>query len=271
MLKLNDLRNKLRIGVSDEHNHNELWHIFISPLKLLGVSVGALVVLFVVILTLAAYTPLLNLVPGYSGSKQRETMIRNILRVDSISQRMADIEAWSYDLSLIMEGRTPVVHDVVTADDTVRVARRETVAPNAADSVLRSQMEGNGIYGLNTQVSQESGMQAPVRGTVEAGFSPSDGRFGVRVATSLEQQVLAVDAGTVIVSQLTVGEGHTVQVQHPNNQISIYRHLSQSLVATGARVRRGEVLGAIVQGAAMFEFELWQNGNPVNPENYVVF
>jgi hypothetical protein len=271
MWRLNDLRNKLRIGISDEHNHSELWHIFISPLKLLGVLVGTLMVLLVVILTLAAYTPLLNLVPGYSGNKQREEMIRNILRVDSISGRMADIEAWSYDLSLIMEGRTPVVHDVVTADDTARVTRRETVRPNAADSVLRGQIEGDGIYGLNTDVPMTGGLQAPVRGVVEAGFNPHEGRFGVRVATGLEQQVLAVEAGTVIASHLTVGEGHTVQVQHPDNRVSIYRHLSQALVSTGARVRRGEALGAMGQGAAIFEFELWQSGNPVNPENYVVF
>lgn len=271
MLRLNKLRDKLRIGVSDEHNHSELWHIFISPLKLLGVSVGVLAVLFIVILTLAAYTPLLHLVPGYSGSRQREEMIRNILRVDSISQRMADIEAWSYDLSLIMEGRTPVVRDVVTADDTVRVARRDTVLRSAADSVLRGQIEGGGPYGLNTAVQSDESMQSPVRGTVESGFSPSEGMFGVRVATNLEQQVLAVASGTVIVSQLAVGEGHTVQVQHPDNRVSIYRHLSQSLVGVGARVRRGEALGSIGQGAAMFEFELWQSGNPVNPENYIVF
>ncbi len=271
MLKLNNLRNKLRIGISDQHNHSELWHIFISPLKLLGVSVGALVVLFVIILTFAAYTPLLNLVPGYSGSKQREEMIRNILRVDSISQRMADIEAWSYDLSLIMEGRTPVVHDVVTADDTARVARRETVMRNAADSILRMQMEGGGIYGLNRGTPQAGGMQSPVRGTVEVRFSPREGIFGVRVATNLGQQVLAVADGTVIVSQWSVGEGYTVQVQHPDNLVSIYRHLSQSLVAPGTRVRRGEALGATEQGASMLEFEMWQSGNPVNPENYVVF
>jgi hypothetical protein len=271
MLKLNDLRNKLRIGVSDEHNHSELWHIFITPFKLLGVTVGALAVLFIIILTLAAYTPLLNLVPGYSGSKQREQMIRNILRVDSISQRMADIEAWSYDLSLIMEGRTPVVHDVVTADDTARVTRRETVLPNAADSLLRVQIEGGGIYGLNREVRQPEGMQAPVRGSVEARFAPREGVFGVRVATGLEQQVLAVGSGTVMVSQLAMGEGYTVEVQHPDNLVSIYRHLSQSLVTPGTRVRRGEVLGAMGQGAEMFEFEMWRNGNPVDPENWVVF
>lgn len=271
MLKLNEFSRKLRVGISDQHNHKELWHIFISPLKLIGVSVGALVVLFIIILTLAAYTPLLNLVPGYSGGRQREEMIRNILRVDSIEQRMADIEAWGYDLSLIMDGRTPVVRDVIKSNDSARVERPGTVGRNAADSVLREQMEGNGPYGLQQGVAQSSGMQAPVRGTVANAFDPKEDRFGVRVATGPEQQVLAVAAGTVIVARWTVGEGHTVEVQHADNMISIYRHLSQSLVGPGTRVKQGEALGSIDQGTELFEFEMWQGGNPVNPENYVVF
>jgi hypothetical protein len=271
MFKLNNLGRKLRVGISDQHDHKELWHMFLSPLKLIGVSVGVLMVLMIIILTLAAYTPMLNLVPGYSAGRQREEMIRNILRVDSIEQSMADIEAWGYDLSLIMEGRTPVEHDVVSSNDSARVERPDAVMPNAADSILRGQMEGPGPYALQQGVAQNSGIQAPVRGTVAAGFDPREGKFGVSVATGPEQQVLAVAAGTVIVAQWTVGEGHTVQVQHVDNLISIYRHLSQSLVSVGSRVRQGEALGSIDQGTELLEFELWQSGNPVNPENYVVF
>ncbi len=95
--------------------------------------------------------------------------------------------------------------------------------------------------------------------------------FGVRVSTSLEQQVLAVSDGTVVMAHWDAGQGHMVQVQHAGNLISIYRHLTESLVGPGTRVRGGEVLGEVEQGTALFEFELWQNGNPVNPENYVVF
>lgn len=270
---MTNLHRKVRIAVADEHAHRELWHIFISPLKLLGVAVGALVVFFIIVMFLAAYTPLLNLVPGYSGSKQREEMIRGILRVDSIEQRMADIEAWSYDVGLIMEGRTPVVHDIITSKiDSARIERPATVLPSTLDSVLREQMEGDGVYGLNTGgATQQAAMQAPVRGVVAQKFDTREGMFGVRVSTSLEQQVVAVSEGTVVMSNWAVGAGHTVEVQHANNMISIYRHLSQSLVAPGRRVKAGEVLGSVEQGNAVLEFELWQNGNPVNPENYVVF
>lgn len=266
-----NLRRKLRIGISDEHGHKELWHIFLSPFRIIGVSVGAVAVLFIAILTLAAFTPLLNLVPGYPGSKQREAVIHNILRVDSIEQRMADLESWGYDLSLIMEGRTPVVHDMVSSNDSARVERPARVSPNHADSTLRSQIEGSGRYGLSHGQPGNSGMQAPVRGTVTEQFAPGQERFGVSVATGPTQQVMAVADGTVVWAGMGVGTGWALQIQHANNVLSTYRHLSESLVKAGVRVKKGEVLGTVTAGGELFEFELWQSGNPANPENYMVF
>jgi hypothetical protein len=266
-----NLGKQHRLSLHDQHDQSEVWYMFITPLRLIGVTVAVVVLLFIIILTLAAYTPILSLIPGYAGGKQREELIRNILRVDSIEQRLGDIEAWGYDVSLIMEGRTPVDHDVVNSNDSVTIERPEPVQPNAMDSALRAQMEGTGVYSLSGQTATPASdaMQAPVRGSVETGFSPREGEFGVSVATGIAQQVLAAAEGTVVASTPT-GEGYTVEVQHAGNMLAIYRHLGQSLVTAGQRVRRGEALGDI-GGGGMFELELWQNGNPVNPENYIVF
>lgn len=273
-----NLSRRHRLSLHDRHNESEVWYMFISPLKAIAVTVAVVLILFILILTLVAYTPILNLIPGYSGNKQREEMIQNILRVDSIEQKLLDIEAWGYDVALIMEGKTPVVRDVTQRSDSVAITAPEMVRRSAEDSVLRAQMEGGGIYSINQRRSSgELDMQTPVRGVVASRFSPKDGQFGVGIVTAVSQQVLAIMEGTVTLSVWTPEDGYLIEIQHTGNLISIYKNLSQSLMEPGARVRKGEAIGSTGESTdpagdkRLFELEIWQNGNPINPENYIVF
>lgn len=275
-----NLGKKHRLSLHDEHNESEVWYMHISPLKLIGGGVAVVLILFIIILTTVAYTPILNLIPGYSGNQQREQMIQNILRVDSIEQKLNEIEAWGYDVSLIMEGKTPFVRDVTQAGDTIKVSKFEVVLRNQEDSILRSRMEGSGVYSLSQNTGRRGvgiDLQNPVRGIISTHFSPKDNRFGVGIATASNEQVLAVGDGTVIFSSWAPGEGYMVQVQHADNLLSLYKHLSQSMVTVGSRVRRGEVIGFTSDGVSgeegkgIFELELWHNGTPIDPENYIVF
>ena len=69
--------------------------------------------------------------------------------------------------------------------------------------------------------------------------------------------------------------GYTVVLQHAGNLISIYKNLSQSLVSVGQTIRSGELIGYNAEAengeVKLFEFELWNNGKPVDPEGYIVF
>ena len=276
-----NLAKKHRLSMHDQHNESEVWYMFISPLKAIAVVIAVLLILFILILTLVAYTPILSLIPGYSGAGQREVMIQNILRVDSIERRLNDIEEWGYDVSLIMEGKTPFMRDASQRSDSMTITKPEVVVRSAGDSLLRSQMEGGGIYALSQAAGRrntgDGDLQTPVRGVVATHFSPKDELFGVGVATASNQQVLAAAEGTVVSATWSPDGGYIVQVQHADNLISIYKRLSQSLMAPGTRVRKGEVIGYTGDGISgeggkgLFELELWHNGSPVDPENYILF
>jgi formiminoglutamase len=56
------------------------------------------------------------------------------------------------------------------------------------------------------------------------------------------------------------------------NLTTIYRRCSKPLRSPGDRVKAGEPIAIIVAGAVELpEFEVWLNGVPVNPENYITF
>ena len=279
---LRNLREKHRLSLRNQHNDSEVWYMYISPANVLTGFVALVLVLFIVILTTVAYTPILDLIPGYPGNKSREMLISNIVRIDSLERELAQMQVYSDNIALIMEGKTPIVRDVTQAGDSMRVSRPETVHPSREDSLLRAELEGGGIYRLSDPAkvrTVRTGLELmpPVRGVVAEHFNPKEERFGVGIATAASQQVMAVEDGTVVLSAWSPDDGYVVQIQHPGNLLSVYKHATRVLPSTGARVKGGEVIGSTGEGLSgdagkgLFGFELWHNGTPVDPEGYVVF
>lgn len=269
---LSNFNRKHRLSLRKERNDSEIWYMHISPLEFLGGTLAVLLILFIIILTLVAYTPILNLIPGYSGNRIREDMVRNIAKVDSIERRLNEFQEYYSNVAQIMDGRTPVTRNVTQAGDSIKAATPETIPPSSADSALRRQLEGPGSYNLEDAaraggLSGRTGMIPPVRGVAATHFNPKEGRYGVGVATAGDQQVVAIDDGTVMFTSWAPEQGHIIQIQHSSNLVSIYRRCAQVFKTTGERVRAGEVIGSTGDGISgeggkgLFEFELWQTAN----------
>lgn len=278
---LKNLTVKHRLSYRNQHNDTEVWYMYITPLKIIGGFVALTLLIFVIVVTASVYTPMLELVPGYPGNKARGVMLSNIIRLDSIERELNNLQVYSDNVNRILEGKTPVMRTIVGAD-TARVSSEQPVVRNKADSMLRAQMEGDGIYGLSTTVTPRDrqaaqSLIAPVQGIISDDFSPKDGRFGVTIAAASAQKVVAVADGTVISAVWIPEQGNVVQIQHADNMVSIYRHMSRQVATKGSRAKAGEVIGYTADGTATdvesgyFEFELWVNGTPVDPHGYIIF
>ena len=72
------------------------------------------------------------------------------------------------------------------------------------------------------------------------------------------------------------GQGLIV-VQHFNGFVSIYRNLSQVLVAKGQSIKSRQVIGYNAMPSVgdrtnpVVEVEIWNEGKAVDPEAYIVF
>lgn len=279
------VREKHRLSVRNQHTDSEVWYMYISPMSLL-VSFFALVLTLFVVITLAvAYTPILDLIPGYPGNKSRIMLVNSIIRLDSLEQELNNMQVYSENIALIMAGKNPVTRNGVAVTDSLTKLRVEGVARLPEDSLLRLQMESlGGPYSLNDPDAARKNLRAalelfpPVKGVVTQKFNPLQGNYGVRLATTINQPVMSVLDGTVVSSSWSPGNGYVVYIQHADNLLSVYRNNVSVLKKEGARVRSGEVIGytgtAAEPGATpknLFEFELWHNGTPVDPQGYIVF
>ena len=278
-LKWRNFTRKYRFSLRDQHTDKEVWYMHMSRLNVVTGFLALALILFIAILTTVAYTSVLDLIPGYPGNRSRIMLIENIIRLDSMEREIASLQTYSSNIALILEGKTPVTHEQGRTDSLL--SGSISVLPSYEDSLLRAQIERGGMYGLvSTSTSRRDSsfdLVPPVRGVVSTRFDPRQANYGVGIATASNQEIVATEAGTVIMSMWTPEYGYIIEVQHPNNLISIYKHSAQSLKTIGERVRAGEVIGSTGEGISgdvgkgLFVFELWHNGVPVDPQNYIVF
>ena len=270
------LVRKRRISVLD--NETEQWHTELSPMMLTTISVAIVTMVFGVLLLLVAYTPLLDLMPGYrtNAGRSREMLIRSIVRIDSLERKMNDMLSYNENRILVVSGKTPAMQSV--KNDSIHRSK-VYVAPSQADSLLRQKIENDDRYRLNgakpnTAVQTSLNAVAPMYGLISERFN-AKGLLGVRINGAKDAPVSAVADGVVVSSGWSPESGHTIIIQHKNNYISVYRNLSGVLLSKGAQVQGVQAIGYAGNDKSgdlsMLEFELWREGKAVNPELYIIF
>ena len=274
---------KMRFSISDPSTHNEEWSLSITPAALLA-SVGAFVIfLFVMVLVLVAYTPMLDIFPGYrtAAEKTHDELVENVMRLDSLERRMNDMLTYNENIAMIMEGRTPVVRTPLSDSDTVQLDKT-LIPPSQLDSLLRTQMEGDGSYSLaRTMQSRQQGgrliFAAPTEGIITRHFSREDNYLGVGIQAAPNSPVTGIDDGVVVDVVAGAERGSVVVVQHFNGFVSIYRNLSQVLVSKGQSIKSRQVIGYNAMPSVgdktnpIVEIDIWNEGRAVDPEAYIVF
>ncbi|MBR6759919.1 MAG: M23 family metallopeptidase [Alistipes sp.] len=275
---------KKRFSMSDPAEGRDNWSVHISPAGLLGSMVAFGIFLFLLVLILVAYTPILDIFPGYRTAAERshDALVEEVMRIDSLERRMNDMLVYSENVAMIMDGRTPVVRSQMLENDTIKLDKT-LVKPSTLDSLLRSQMEGEGEYSLAKTLASQGAegrskvFAAPVEGIITRHFSREDSYLGVGIQAAPNAPVTSIDEGVVVDVASNNDMGTTVTVQHFDGYISVYRNLTQVLVDKGQTLKARQVIGynSMPQVGDMdnpiFELEIWHEGKAVDPEIYIVF
>ena len=116
----------------------------------------------------------------------------------------------------------------------------------------------------------------PVKGIVTNGFDVESGHMATDIVAQPNEPVLATLEGTVTLATWSLTEGYIIIIQHNYNIISIYKHNESLLKKTGDHVTAGEPIAIIGNTGELttgphLHFELWYDGSPLNPEDYIAF
>ena len=115
--------------------------------------------------------------------------------------------------------------------------------------------------------------QLPVAGRIRAGFGEAGAsgqrRAGIALDARGSGQVVAPGAGRVIFAGPYRGFGRIAIVEHANGWTSLVTGLASLDVAVGQAVDAGSPLGLAPQHGGEVALELRQDGEPVNPLDYL--
>ena len=116
----------------------------------------------------------------------------------------------------------------------------------------------------------------PTKGSISQDYNPEEKHFGVDIIAVQNSPVKAVAEGTVIFAGWTSDTGYVLIIKHRFNLISVYKHNASLSKDQGDLVRAGEVIattgntGELTTGPHL-HFELWSDGYPINPTNFIDF
>lgn len=152
----------------------------------------------------------------------------------------------------------------------------------AVDENFRKQFEVSGPEVINARTEYSGELQdiylfQPLdNGIVSDVFNPSTAHYGIDIVSKKDEPVKSIADGTVIFSSWTSDTGYVIAIQHRSNLISVYKHNSDLLKNVGNFVSAGEIISIIgntgeLTSGPHLHFELWYNGNALNPSEFLSF
>lgn len=272
-------RNKFRFVILNDDTFEELLTLKLSPLNIFVFSVVTIVSTIALTTTVIAFTPLKELIPGYASSKLRREAIELALTTDSLTAAIDRNERYLQGVQRILQGE--VVDTVLQELETDTSSNNDEIVlsdPSAQDSAFREWVEEENAFTLN-QGGAELGIPqliSPIEGIITSGFDKVTNHFAVDIAAASNTPVKTCYEGTVIFADWTSETGNIIIVQHENNLLSAYKHNSALLKEVGEFVRSGEAIAIIGNSGENstgphLHFELWFEGAPIDPQNFIKF
>ena len=273
-------QNPYRIVIFNDLNLHIIKQIRFNAKTLVMSLVFAVIFIIVSVTVLIAFTPLREYIPGYPTGKMRQMLIRNVLIVDSLDLEIQRRDKYFNDFRAMMAGETPL--DTAVKRGTEVKRDQVQIKKYDHDSLFKDEIaQEQTNLGISSGSVTRGGVAGllffpPINGMITGKFDSSNGHFGVDIVGKLNSRISAALDGTVIFAGWTIDTGYVIYIQHEQNLITVYRHNSELFKIQGDKVRAGEAVaimgntGKETSGPHL-HFEMWLNGQSINPEDYIKF
>ena len=274
------LKNRYRLVIMNDETLEEKTSFNLRPLNVF-VTVGLIIILLITITTfLIAFTGLREYIPGYADLKTQWRVYSLFQKADSMERRLHASDLFLGNLKNIVNGNIEEDPNIKRRDSLNKYDTIHKLYKSPEDAMLRQMIETQDEYTLS-EGSMRNSMNSflffpPVKGTVTNRFDPVKKHYGIDIVADANEPIKATLDGTVVLSNFTSETGYIIGIQHSNNLFSIYKHNSALLKKAGDFVKAGEVIAIIGNSGEFSEgphlhFELWYNGSPMNPKQFISF
>ena len=250
-----------------------------SRIKIILVSLFGFAVLLSAVFLIIYFTPLKEYLRGYTSTELRASSLNNAIKLDSLEGLYLIQNNYISSLKKLLAGE--IDFEDLSQDSLLEahsINDLDLVNINAEDSILRAIVEEEDKYNpTNINIDQLSVVLfKPANGGISSEFSLQEKHFGVDIALPENSSVSSVSEGRVLFAEWTSETGFVIIIEHLNGLTSVYKHNSSLSKTQGEYVRRGEVIGfsgntGELTSGPHLHFELWFEGDPVDPLDFIEF
>lgn len=274
------LLSRYRLVILNEQTFEEQLYFRLTRLNVIIICTFLFALLFTGTIALVSYTPIKEIIPGYASTKMRKQAAENAFRLDSLldAYRQSNQQLSAIRKVLIGEVDIAEIKEYAINLDTQNIVNLSNLKRSKQDSLLRSLVEQEDKYSvaLTSGSKVDFVLYPPATGNLSQAYDPVDKHYAVDIVLNENAPVKAVAEGTVIFSEWTADTGYVIIIEHPYGLLSAYKHNASLSKFQGETVAAGEVIatagntGKYSTGYHL-HFELWSDGFPMNPENFIDF
>lgn len=269
---------KYRFVVLNEDTFEERFSFKLNRLNAFvfgGIFSVLLISLTILFITL---TPLKEYIQGYSSSEMQKETTDLAYKVDSLNQILSVNDLYIENIQQVLKGEIKRV--TFNKDSVLRQFQIDEIdfAPSSVDSLFREEVEQMDRFSVFQQAKKNTDIvfSSPIKGQITEQYDDQEKHFAVDIAVDQDTPVKTVADGTVIFTGFTADTGYVIVIEHGQGFTSIYKHNASIFKEQGALVKSGEVIASAgstgnFSTGAHLHFELWNDGYPVNPTNYINF
>lgn len=272
-------RFKYNLILLNESTLEEVFRIKTSKLTF-SLSLGIFTLVSFTLLSIIIFvTPIKHMLPGYADVSVREDVLIEAQRVDSLETITQNNQRQLLVIKNIIADNIQLdsIH-IIDSTDIEKWNNLPLIAGAAENEFVKQYEDENAFnvgYNDNTTKKEETIVFiAPAIGTITQHFTPDNN--AITIICPANTPILASQDGHIILANYNSTNGYTIAIQHNDGYISIFHQLGEKLCNIGAEVKVGEAIAFAgskdnKKQDFQIQFELWQNGLPINPEDYIVF
>ena len=269
------LKNKYRLVILNDGTFEERVAIKITPLLVLSVLFLVSLILIFTTFLLFSFTPLKEYVPGKTKLETHIELVKMAKEVDSLIVLIEGRDLYVDNLRTILNGGE-VIEDKKNLLEN-KIENPPSLGVSKKDSLFRLRVEekSSGDY-ISVSSEVNNYFLSPLSGELIDKYNKQDKHFGIDIVSKRGAIVSSVSDGVVVTSDWTKETGFVIAVQHSEGFLSFYKHNSVLLADVGDYIKKGDPIAVIGNSGELtsgphLHFELWKNGESVDPENYISF
>jgi murein DD-endopeptidase MepM/ murein hydrolase activator NlpD len=274
------LLDKYRLVVLNEETFEERISFKLNRLNVFVIVSLSTIILIVLTTVLIAFTSLREYIPGYSSTalKRKATELSYI--TDSLQQVLVMNEKYYASIKKVLQGDVSSVD--FNRDSIIQAVKLEAsevdLSPTAEDSLLRQKVDKEDKYNLFESATSATNfvLFPPANGPISQQYNLKEKHYAVDIVVAKNTPIKSTADGVVIFAEWTATTGYVIIIEHSYGLISVYKHNASLTKSQGDLVKAGEViassgnLGELSTGPHL-HFELWNDGYPINPTNFIDF